>query len=1079
MKEWLSATLAELSSRRVATGFEFYSFSSLFPRLIQDFSQASFLHLSALEWGWAIEGIIRDVLSTKDPSHPLWDDLHRSLFPHVDQEKTWTHFARSLGKVFFTCDRFGGKDWKNIDTKSSFEKKLWNFVRQQLPIPCSLYEAMEDLIPQAPERPCEIHLFSISFITRTEFSFLQKLHSFIPVHWYLLSPCALFWGDIASDRERFFLREQEKNSQNIDALDRFLCDRNTLLANFGRLGRETTSLITDNPTGAESAYSLPSIFSERPEYLPFIDPSAISLNNDGDSLLHRIQTDILLLRPAWKDPQSLSKEPLPSIQLHAAPSLLREVEILYNNLLAILDNEHSALAPKDCIVIAPDILVYQPYIDAVFGGEESLLPYQIIDITSPLENTSVKGFCHLIRLSQSRWDPQALFSLLTNPVFLLTKGWKREQVDRCWQWIVQTGVRWGMNGTHRNDILIRSHCKRENVQEEDRGTWQSCIASLIDGVTFANDPFGVEGISLTDAEWLGEFDTTLKELFFQLEPLVNGTTHSIEEWGTTLLDLAKTCFLPEDADREVRDSFLELSSLLSPLITSSQKKCVFPFSSLVSDIEESLQTPSLHFRNHSMQVVRFCSFLPMRTIPGGIIALLGMEEDHFPRKTNPQMFHQQQKLSETYFPSSTDMDRYLFLEALISCRTYFLMSYQGYRSSDGKRQSPSLLIQELLHEVEKGYSFEGESVVETLSFSHPFRAHDPMYFSSPQHLYQFSPSHFSIAQQLQKEEEPSFSLPLNTPSLQNPSPSQKEDEEIPLNDLLLLAKNPVKYFFSSHLSARLDAEEKNIDDEQNEGLLSPLERYLIHHQALQQPLEETLSQFRDKKRFPYGIWGDIATNRLDREIASFHNFTPFSQSITLHFVPHVCAAEQKAEGEWLIPSMSVTHTSGKKSWIRGTLRDIFSEGLVIWRDDTLQTTVSLWPKILLFAHALHLAPHIASPTLLFPRKQKKRPLILTKTPSTLLQHWLDYREQAQSTLSPLFPEWIPPFLTHQGEDLRQAITLRQTNLFTSVSNPYAERILASSPSLEHLDAWAGVARHLFSSLHQEWYAKKGNPYAKL
>jgi exodeoxyribonuclease V gamma subunit len=46
-----------------------------------------------------------------------------------------------------------------------------------------------------------------------------------------------------------------------------------------------------------------------------------------------------------------------------------------------------------------------------------------------------------------------------------------------------------------------------------------------------------------------------------------------------------------------------------------------------------------------------------------------------------------------YCPSSTDLDRYLFLEALHSAQDYFLVSYQGYNYKETKEYQPSLVIE--------------------------------------------------------------------------------------------------------------------------------------------------------------------------------------------------------------------------------------------------------------------------------------------------------------------------------------------------------------------------------------------------
>jgi exodeoxyribonuclease V gamma subunit len=60
---------------------------------------------------------------------------------------------------------------------------------------------------------------------------------------------------------------------------------------------------------------------------------------------------------------------------------MREIQALHDNLLAMFD-EDPHLRPKDIVVMAPDIAVYAPYIQAVFAtqpNERLRIPYSIAD----------------------------------------------------------------------------------------------------------------------------------------------------------------------------------------------------------------------------------------------------------------------------------------------------------------------------------------------------------------------------------------------------------------------------------------------------------------------------------------------------------------------------------------------------------------------------------------------------------------------------------------------------------------------------------------------------------------------------
>ena len=63
-----------------------------------------------------------------------------------------------------------------------------------------------------------------------------------------------------------------------------------------------------------------------------------------------------------------------SIQLHLAPTRRREVQILYHNLLHLMQ-QHPSLSPSEVIVMAPQIDEYVPYIQSLFGSQRKFFGF--------------------------------------------------------------------------------------------------------------------------------------------------------------------------------------------------------------------------------------------------------------------------------------------------------------------------------------------------------------------------------------------------------------------------------------------------------------------------------------------------------------------------------------------------------------------------------------------------------------------------------------------------------------------------------------------------------------------------------
>ena len=268
-----------------------------------------------------------------------------------------------------------------------WQQQLWKALFNQdaaWSYPCRELRRSIQTLPQ-----CDLHFFSISFITSWEFLFYNS-SAYLPICYYLLSPCAFFWSDIRSDKEATYLQTlwQQKlgHVSHVAKLEELLRDRNPLLANFGRLGREMACQIEEKRCQTKAQYALPDSVMQLCEDYQFIEDLTLVPSQQSLTLLQAIQADILLMRnPQGLQPINLSLKDH-SIQLHVAPSRQREVQILYNNLLHLIDQNGTKICPSDIVIMAPQIMDYVPYIQSVFGSEDSLLDFQILDLGMRLQS---------------------------------------------------------------------------------------------------------------------------------------------------------------------------------------------------------------------------------------------------------------------------------------------------------------------------------------------------------------------------------------------------------------------------------------------------------------------------------------------------------------------------------------------------------------------------------------------------------------------------------------------------------------------------------------------------------------------
>ena len=204
-------------------------------------------------------------------------------------------------------------------------------------------ETLESATTCPPGLPSRVFICGISALPPVYLQALQALGKHIEIHLLFTNPCRYYWGDIKDpaylaklltrqrrhsfeDRELPLFRDSENAGQLFNS-DGEQDVGNPLLASWGKLGRDYIYLLSD----LESSQELDA----------FVDVTP-------DNLLHNIQSDILELENRAvagvnieEFSRSDNKRPLDpldsSITFHVCHSPQREVEVLHDRLLAMLE----------------------------------------------------------------------------------------------------------------------------------------------------------------------------------------------------------------------------------------------------------------------------------------------------------------------------------------------------------------------------------------------------------------------------------------------------------------------------------------------------------------------------------------------------------------------------------------------------------------------------------------------------------------------------------------------------------------------------------------------------------------------
>ncbi|MGL4995258.1 MAG: hypothetical protein ACRC6G_03700, partial [Deefgea sp.] len=240
-----------------------------------------------------------------------------------------------------------------------------------------------------------------------------------------------------------------------------------LLASMGKAGRDFFRAVTE---------AFP--WTGGGEQWLFTDPLA---DNPNPTLLQTLQSDVLnLFNRDAASAQVIAKNDQ-SLTFHNAHSAMREVEILHDQLTAMLVADDTLLA-SEIAVLLPDMGPYAPLIEAVFGGAKASgapnIPFNIADLTTQQECPAVDVLLNLLNLPDSRCKADEVYSLLETPQVAVRFGIQPPDLVTLRHWIEAANIRWGLDAAHRGEFDL--------ADMGATNTWQAGLDRLLLGVALPN-----------------------------------------------------------------------------------------------------------------------------------------------------------------------------------------------------------------------------------------------------------------------------------------------------------------------------------------------------------------------------------------------------------------------------------------------------------------------------------------------------------------------------------------------------------------------------------------------------------------
>ncbi len=805
----------------------------------------------------------------------------------------------------------------NADSKSSNKPKcnskgsLWLSVIKQLQKMDSC-EAKKVL----PERLC---IFGINGMSPIYLSFLQTIANFIDVHFFLLNPAKAYWADLPNKRQlarQMAANEQTQSLDNVtEEKDILFNIGHPLLSALGQQGRDFQQLLLE-----QCDFQL--------EYVSFE-------KHKGNAVLARLQNDILnnsldgnsnnRTSNNKKNKNKKNLKPDHSISIHACHSRMRETEVLKDQLLKRLDEDHS-LTLRDIVVMTPDITHYAPYISAVFED----IPHAIADRNMLDSNDPLSVFLRFLSMSQNRWELESVFDVLEQEVVHQKFALMPADLENIRTWVAETYIRWGESAEHRAELGFPAFTEN---------SWRAGIERLLMGYANSDDSrfsgLDDKNAVLPFAEIEGSQAQALGGLhdFFSLLSQAKKTfskPHTLYFWIEHLSYFAERLLVSTDAFQHAYAALIKLITELSTFQDIHQNKVSLDVILAWFNTTATNQQSGAGFLRGQLT---FCSMLPMRAIPFKIIALMGMNEGEYPRVETRAAFDLMASNFRKGDKSPRVDERYQFLEVLLSAQQQLIITYIGQSKNGNSPIPPSVVVSELLEVLDEYYLSKDEI---KLPFFHSLHAHSRQYFTDSDIFFSYSAQQLATANALarrQHEERHDWWQGKIT---------QDAKTIIELHDLFSFFQHPQRHFVQQQLQISIPAIEGRAA-ETEPFLLDALSTYTITQEWVERHLAGNLDDEAFYLRLmAQGRWLSGSNGKVSFEA---------HREIVIDFAKKVAS---KAMGKRLTP-ISIDLVLGEYR-IVGSLEQQYEQGSLFYRYANLKG------KDLLPAWITHLLTQLMEPT---------------------------------------------------------------------------------------------------------------------
>ena len=711
--------------------------------------------------------------------------------------------------------------WMNETAPENWVLKIWQRVLARMPQTQGrhiglLWADLVSRLEQAPigslsaKVPERLLVFGIHSMPVVFVKVLKALSQHTQVHLFVTQPTEGYWADLRSRAEvtqekvrRVFVEQASAEAADCES-------HHPLLSLLGQQGRDFHQLLV-----------------ERCEF----DWQFDSFEEQGTRALHRLQGAMLHNQSS----QKIVVED-DSIQVVSCFSRWREVQVLKDALLQALSSDKT-LELRDIVVMAPDISLYEPYIETEFGRDAShRLPYALADHSSVRSQAALKFFLAVFRVVTGRFEASEVMGLLAHPPLMRYLELEERDLEQIEVWVAQSEIRWARDA---------GHCEALGLPPIEQNTWAAGMTRMMRAWVMQQDSWEIEGAQVLLLSKIYSWLRTLRTLAEQV-----AHARAPAAWADELKTRVAEWLDPQDAEVQ---AILQVLEGLSEVSTREPVSIAVVLSWLEDAMAERKTS-----QGFMAGQLTFCSILPMRSIPFRFVAVLGLNDGEFPKEDRAPSFDLMAQEFQLGDRSARVDDRYQFLEIVLNARDWLYLSYVGQSSLKAQKMAPSIVLSELMDEL---VLTPIEHPLQPFSARY-FQAESPLENTSKFNAGTYRASAWSVAQ--------AFAQPQKRSEIWWPSEGRLpayDSHVIECEDWLACLSDPQRWFLTQRMGVHLSQFEEVWQDHEPFEMQG-LDRYRVEQKAFEalragKSLESVAQSILASGAWMPGAWGAA---RLDEHL---------------------------------------------------------------------------------------------------------------------------------------------------------------------------------------------------------------------